>query len=110
MGSYQGEFDLGDIWKEITGLLLDMKIDKYADEDEKLYTLDEIEVAVDNTDFESLASKFIEDSDIYNSVEIDVEGRDRGDGVLDVSASASFDDDNIQIDEEAIVDEIIGNL
>ena len=110
MGSYQGEFDLSDIWKEVSGLLLDMKIDKYADEDEKLYTLDEIEVAVDNTDFESLASKFIEDSDIYNSVEIDVEGRDRGDGVLDVSASASFDDDNIQIDEEAIVDEIIGNL
>jgi len=110
MGSYQGEFDLGDIWKEITGLLLDMKIDKDADEDESLYTLDEIESAFDNTDFERLAEKFIEDSDFYNQVEIDIEGRDQGDGLLSISASASFDDENIEIDEEAIVDEIIGNL
>lgn len=110
MGSYQGEFDLGDIWKEITGLLLDMKIDKDADEDESLYTLDEIESAFDNTDFERLAEKFIEDSDFYNRVEIDIEGRDQGDGLLSISASASFDDENIEIDEEAIVDEIIGNL
>ena len=110
MGSYQGEFDLGDIWKEITGLLLDMKIDKDADEDESLYTLDEIESAFDNTDFERLAEKFIEDSDFYNQVDIDIEGRDQGDGLLSISASASFDDENIEIDEEAIVDEIIGNL
>ena len=110
MGSYQGEFDLRDILKEISDLLLDMKIDKDADEDESLYTLDEIESAFDNTDFERLANKFIDDADFYNSVEIDIEGRDTGDGALDVSASASFDDENIEIDEEAIVDEIIGNL
>jgi len=112
MGSYQGEFDLGDIWKEISDSLLKMKIDKEEefDEDESYYTLDEIEAAVDNTDFESLAEKFIEDSDFYNRVEIDIEGRDQGDGLLSISASASFDDENIEIDEEAIVDEIIGNL
>ena len=110
MGSYQGEFDLGDIWKEISDSLLKMKIDKDPDEDENLYTLDEIEAAVDNTDFERLAEKFIEDSDFYNQVEIDIEGRDRGNGLLSISASASFDGECIEIDEEAIVDEIIGNL
>jgi hypothetical protein len=110
MGSYQGEFDLRDIWKEISGLLLDMKIDYDVDEDEKLYTMDEIEYALDLTDFERLANTFIDDADFYNSVEIDIEGRDTGDGVLDVSASATFDDDNIEIDEGYIVDEILGNL
>jgi hypothetical protein len=87
-----------------------MKIDYDVDEDEKLYTMDEIEYALDLTDFERLANTFIDDADFYNSVEIDIEGRDTGDGVLDVSASATFDDDNIEIDEGYIVDEILGNL
>jgi hypothetical protein len=67
-------------------------------------------VAFDNTDFDGLGSKFIENSNFYESVEIDIEGRDRGNGELSISASATFDDDNIEIDEDEIMDEILGNL
>jgi hypothetical protein len=85
-------------------------MDKDADEDEKFYTMDEIEKAFDYTDYERLATKFIENSNFYDSVEIDIEGRDRGNGELSISASATFDDDNIEIDEDEIMDEILGNL
>jgi hypothetical protein len=110
MGGYQGEFDLREAWGVIQDSLLKMKMDKDADEDEKFYTMDEIEVAFDNTDFDGLGSKFIENSNFYESVEIDIEGRDRGNGELSISASATFDDDNIEIDEDEIMDEILGNL
>jgi hypothetical protein len=110
MGGYQGEFDLSEAWGVIQDSLLKMKMDKDADEDEKFYTMDEIEVAFDNTDFDGLGSKFIENSNFYESVEIDIEGRDRGNGELSISASATFDDDNIEIDPDEIMDEILGNL
>jgi hypothetical protein len=110
MGGYQGEFDLSEAWGVVQDSLLKMKMDKDADEDEKFYTMDEIEVAFDNTDFDGLGSKFIENSNFYESVEIDIEGRDRGNGELSISASATFDDDNIEIDEDEIMDEILGNL
>jgi hypothetical protein len=110
MGGYVGEFDVREIWGVVQDSLLKMVMDKDVDEDEKFYTMDEIEKAFDYTDYERLATKFIEDSNFYDSVEIDIEGRDQGDGLLSISASASFDDENIEIDEEAIVDEIIGNL
>jgi hypothetical protein len=97
MGGYQGEFDLSEAWGVVQDSLLKMKMDKDADEDEKFYTMDEIEVAFDNTNF-------------YESVEIDIEGRDRGNGELSISASATFDDDNIEIDEDEIIDDILGNL
>jgi hypothetical protein len=87
-----------------------MKMDKDADEDEKFYTMDEIEKAFDYTDYERLATKFIDGSNFYDSVEIDIEGRDRGNGELSISASATFDDDNIEIDPDEIIDEILGNL
>jgi hypothetical protein len=110
MGGYQGEFDLSEAWGVVQDSLLKMKMDKDADEDEKFYTMDEIEVAFDNTDFDGLGSKFIENSNFYESVEIDIEGRDRGNGELSISASATFDDDNIEIDEDEIIDDILGNL
>jgi hypothetical protein len=110
MGGYQGEFDLSEAWGVVQDSLLKMKMDKDADEDEKFYTMDEIEVAFDNTDFDGLGSKFIENSNFYESVEIDIEGRDRGNGELSISASATFDDDNIEIDPDEIMDEILGNL
>jgi hypothetical protein len=105
-----GEFDVREVWGVVQDSLLKMKMDKDADEDEKFYTMDEIEKAFDYTDYEKLATKFIEDSNFYDSVEIDIEGRDRGNGELSISASATFDDDNIEIDEDEIMDEILGNL
>jgi hypothetical protein len=110
MGGYVGEFDVREVWGVVQDSLLKMKMDKDADEDEKFYTMDEIEKAFDYTDYEKLATKFIEDSNFYDSVEIDIEGRDRGNGELSISASATFDDDNIEIDEDEIMDEILGNL
>jgi hypothetical protein len=110
MGGYVGEFDVREVWGVVQDSLLKMKMDKDADEDEKFYTMDEIEKAFDYTDYERLATKFIEDSNFYDSVEIDIEGRDRGNGELSISASATFDDDNIEIDEDEIMDEILGNL
>jgi hypothetical protein len=110
MGGYQGEFDLSEAWGVVQDSLLKMKMDKDADEEEKFYTMDEIQVAFDNTDFDGLGSKFIENSNFYESVEIDIEGRDRGNGELSISASATFDDDNIEIDPDEIIDEILGNL
>jgi len=111
-GSYKGEFDTSEAWDKIKESLLVLKVDKDAgiEEDEILYYLDEVESAFDKTDFNALAERFIENADFYNSVEIDIEGRDRGEGVLSVSATAKFDDDNIEIDEDEIVDEILGNL
>ncbi len=109
-GGFTGEFDIKEIWGNVLDSLWEMKIDQDVDEDEPLYTLDDINSAFDSLNYDRLAEKFIEDSDPYNSVEIDIEGRDLGEGTLDISASASFDANNVEIDEDSIISEIIDNL
>jgi hypothetical protein len=109
-GGFSGEFDIKEIWANVLDSLWEMKIDQDVDEDEPLYTLDDINSAFDSLNYDRLAEKFIEDSDPYNSVEIDIEGRDLGEGTLDISASASFDANNVEIDEDSIISEIIDNL
>lgn len=112
MGAYVGEFDTNALWKELQSNLYDMKIDKDAelDEDEDFYTMDKISDAFYSVDYEQIADQFIADSDYYEEVEIDIEGRDRGGGVLDVAASATFDVSNIVIDGGYLVDQVIDNL
>lgn len=112
MGAYVGEFDTNALWKELQSNLYDMKIDKDAelDEDEDFYTMDKISDAFYSVDYEQIADQFIADSDYYNDVEIDIEGRDQGGGVLDVAASATFDVSNIVIDGGYLVDQVIDNL
>ena len=109
-GAIIGEFDVREIWDNVKDALLEMKPDADVDEDEPLYTLDEIEMAFDSPNYERLAEKFIEDSDPYESIEIDIEGRDVGGGSLDITATATFDSDNVDVDENAIIREVIDNL
>lgn len=109
-GAITGEFDVSEIWNNVKEALLEMKPDADVDEDEPLYTLDEIEMAFDSPNYERLAEKFIDDSNVYDSIEIDMDGRDVGGGSLDITASATFDSDNIEIDEDQIISDIIDNL
>jgi hypothetical protein len=109
-GGFAGDFDIKEIWANVLDSLMEMKTDEDVDEDEPLYTLDDINSAFDSLNYDRLAEKFIEDSDPYNSVEIDIEGRDLGEGTLDISASASFDANKVEIDEDSIISEIIDNL
>ena len=87
-----------------------MPLNKDVDEDETLYTLDEIESAFDNVSWNKMSQDFIDNSDAYSSVEIEMNGKDEGDGTLYIDAEASFDSDNVEIDEKDLVNAVLDNL
>lgn len=109
MGGFMGEFDLRALWGELTEGLNNSPINKDKSEDEDLYPLDEIESAFDNVDWDGMGTDFIEASEPYSQIEIDISGSDQGDGILSVEASASFDGD-VDIDEDDLVNAVLGNL
>ena len=84
--------------------------DEDVDEDEELYTLDQIESAFDNVAWNKMSQDFIDNSDAYDSVEIEMTGRDEGYGTLTVEAEASFDPNNVEIDEKDLVNAVLDNL
>lgn len=109
MGGFMGEFDLRELFAELTEGLNNTPLNKDVDEDEDLYSLKEIESAFDNVDWDGMGTDFIEASEPYNQIEIDISGSDQGDGILSVEANASFDGD-IDIDENELVNAVLGNL
>lgn len=110
MGGISGEFDTSFLWDELTEALNKMPLNKDVDEDETLYTLDEIESAFDNVSWNKMSEDFIENSDAYDSVEIEMNGRDEGYGTLTVEAEATFDSNNVEIDWKELVDAVLSNL
>ena len=110
MGGISGEFDASYLWDELVKGLNDIPINKDVDENEDLYTLDQIESAFDNVAWNKMSQDFIDNSDAYSSVEIEMNGKDEGDGTLYVDAEASFDPDNVEIDEKDLVNAVLDNL
>lgn len=110
MGGITGEFDTSFLWDELVEGLNKMPMNKDVDEDETLYTLDEIESAFDNVSWNKMSQDFIDSSNAYDSVEIEINGSDEGGGTLSIEAEASLDSDSIEIVEKDIVDAVIGNL
>jgi hypothetical protein len=110
MGGISGEFDTSFLWDELTEALNKMSLNKDVDEDETLYKLDEIESAFDNVSWNKMSADFIENSDAFNSVEIEMTGRDEGEGSLSVEAEATFDSNNVEIDWKELVDAVLSNL
>lgn len=109
MGGFMGEFDLRELFAELTEGLNNTPLDKDVDEDEDLYSLNEIESAFDNVDWDGMGTDLIEASEPYSQIEIDITGIDQGDGILSVEAIASFNGD-IDIDENELVNAVLGNL
>ena len=110
MGGISGEFDTSFLWDELTEALNKMPLNKDVDENEALYKLDEIESAFDNVSWNKMSQDFIENSDAYDSVEIEMNGRDEGYGTLTVEAEATFDSNNVEIDEKDLVNAVLDNL
>ena len=110
MGGITGEFDTSFLWDELAESLNKMPMNKDFDENETLYTLGEIESAFDNVAWNKMSQDFIENSDAYDSVEIDMTGRDEGYGTLTVDAEATFDSNNVEIDEKDLVNAVLDNL
>jgi hypothetical protein len=110
MGGITGEFDTSFLWDELAESLNKMPMNKDFDENETLYTLGEIESAFDNVAWNKMSQDFIENSDAYDSVEIDMTGRDEGYGTLTVDAEATFDSNNVEIDLKELVDAVLSNL
>jgi hypothetical protein len=109
-GGFMGEFDLKALWGELSEGLNNTPLNKNVNEDEDLYSLDQIEAAFDNVDWDGMGSEFIENSEPYNSVEIDISGKDQGDGLLSIEAEATFDSDNVEIFEADLINAVLDNL
>lgn len=110
MGGISGEFDTSYLWDELVKGLNDIPINKDVDEDEDLYTLDQIESAFDNVSWNKMVQDFIDNSNPYDSIEIEMKGTDEGNGNLYVEAEASFDPDNVEIDEDELINAVLDNL
>ena len=80
------------------------------EEDERVnyYTLDEIEAAFDNVNWDRLAEKLTDDIS-YDEIEWDYDTTDRGGGLLDFSATPSLTS-KPEIDDKDIRTEIMDNL
>ena len=110
MGGISGEFDASYLWDELVKGLNDIPINKDVEENEDLYTLDQIESAFDNVAWNKMSQDFIDNSDAYDSVEIEMTGRDEGYGTLTFEAEATFDSNNVEIDEKDLVNAVLDNL
>ena len=110
MGGISGEFDASYLWDELVKGLNDIPINKDVEENEELYTLDQIESAFDNVAWNKMSQDFIDNSDAYDSVEIEMTGRDEGYGTLTFEAEATFDSNNVEIDEKDLVNAVLDNL
>lgn len=110
MGGISGEFDTSFLWDELTEALNKMPLNKDFDENEALYKLDEIESAYDKVSWNKMSQDFIENSDAYDSIEIEITGNNEGYGTLSIEAEATIDSDNIEIDLNELVDAVLSNL
>ena len=111
IGGFNPEFDTSSIWDEIKSALLELPVSK-PDEEEvetvNYYTMDEIESAFDNVNWDRLAEKLTDDIS-YDEIEWDYDTTDRGGGLLDFSATPSLTS-KPEIDDNDIRTEIMDNL
>ena len=92
IGGFNPEFDTSSMWDEIQSELNGLPVSKSGDEEDErvnYYTMDEIESAFDNVNWDRLAEKLTEDIS-YDEIEWDYDTTDRGGGLLDFSATPSL--------------------
>lgn len=92
IGGFNPEFDTSSMWYEIQSELNGLPVSKPGDEEDErvnYYTMDEIERAFDNVNWDRLAEKLTEDIS-YDEIEWDYDTTDRGGGLLDFSATPSL--------------------
>jgi len=107
-GGISVEVDTGGLWQAIVSELESLDLDDYEDDGEERYTIEDLESAFDDVDWQDIGNDSAEE--LYGDIEIDVDGTDRGDGQYDVSAEASIDSDVAEVDDESIINKILGNL
>jgi hypothetical protein len=107
-GGISVEVDTAGLWQAIVSELESLDLDDYEDDGEERYTIEDLESAFDDVDWQDIGNDSAEE--LYGDIEIDVDGTDRGDGQYDVSAEASIDSDVAEVDDESIINKILGNL
>lgn len=107
-GGISVEVDTAGLWQAIVSELESLDLDDYEDDGEERYTIEDLESAFDDVDWQDIGNDSAEE--LYGDIEIDVDGTDRGDGQYDVSAEASIDSDVAEVDDESIINRILGNL
>jgi hypothetical protein len=111
VGGFNPYFDTDSMWDEIKSDLYDLPVSKPGDEEDEemdYYTIDQIEAAFDNVNWDRVGDLLTEEIS-YDEIEWDFDTNDQGGGVLEFSATPSLTS-KPEIDDKDIREEIMGNL
>lgn len=109
VGGISVEFDKEELWSDIVNSVNSLNMEDYEDDlDEDRYTIEDLESAFDSVDWDDIGQDAAEE--LYGDIEVDVDGRDEGEGTYYVSAEATIDSDAAEVADEDIINRILDNL
>lgn len=108
-GGISGTWDEKGLWNAISSEVSSLDPDDY-DDDEDRYEIGDLERAFDSFNWNKNASDNTDD--MYDEVDIDMEGQETGDGQYAVRAEADLSDVDVSdhVDQDDIIRDILDNL
>lgn len=108
-GGISGTWDENGLWQAIASEVSSLDPDDY-DDDEDRYEIGDLERAFDSFNWNKNASDNTDD--MYDEVDIDMEGQETGDGQYAVRAEADLSDVDVSdhVDQDDIIRDILDNL
>jgi hypothetical protein len=108
-GGISGEWDTANLWKAIESEVANINVDDY-DDDEDRYELGDLEGAFDSFGWDRNASGNTDD--MYDEIDIDMEGQETGTGQYAVRAEADLSSIDVSdyVDQDDIIRDILDNL
>ena len=110
-GAIIGEWDETPLWNAIAGEVANINIDDYAeDDDEDRYEVGDLERAFDSFNWSNNAS--INTQEIYDEVDIDMDGQETSNGVYAVKAEVDLSGVDLSdyVNQDEIITDILDNL
>ena len=110
-GAIVGEWDTSGLWNAIEGEVANLNLDDYAeDDDEDRYEVGDLERAFDSFNWDNNASSNTQD--IYDEVDIDMDGQETSNGVYSVKADVDLSGVDLSdyVNQDDIINDILGNL
>jgi hypothetical protein len=108
-GGISGEWDTANLWKAIESEVANINVDDY-DDDEDRYELGDLEGAFDSFGWDRNASDNTDD--MYDEIDIDMDGQETGTGQYAVRAEADLSSIDVSdyVDQDDIIRDILDNL
>ncbi len=109
VGGVGGTWDTSSLWNDIESQISSINLRDYEEDGEERYEIDEVEAAFDSVNWDRQANS-AEDAAL-DDVEVEVETSTR-DNEVDIEAEASVNNDYVSdyIDQDDIIQDILGNL